>query len=185
MMIKGSCFLAQNTLLNVIFTDQDFLRALIILQKEIIMKTIFDHHVREELITRIDSLTQRNTAQWGKMNLFQMMKHCTVWNDWVLGKNNQPYKQEFLGWLFGKMALKGMVKDETPIKKNMPAGSFAIKEANGDTELQKQTWRNQIAAYEHFSNPDFIHDFFGKMKKEEIGIFVYKHMDHHLRQFNA
>ncbi|MCT2560573.1 DUF1569 domain-containing protein [Chryseobacterium herbae] len=149
------------------------------------MKTIFDQNTREELITRIDTLSQKNTAQWGKMNLFQMMRHCTIWNDWIMGKSHYTYKQEFLGWLFGKMALKGLVKDETPIKKNVPAGSFAIKETNGDTGYEKQLWMQQILAYENYSNPDFIHDFFGKMKREEIGIFVYKHMDHHLRQFNA
>lgn len=149
------------------------------------MKTIFDPNVREELITRIGSLGPRNTAQWGKMNLFQMMRHCTVWNDWILGKNSQTYRQEFLGWLFGKMALKGLVKDETPIKRNMPAGSFVIKETLGNTENEKKIWIEQVTAYENYSNPDFIHDFFGKMKREEIGVFVYKHMDHHLRQFNA
>ncbi|KFF26427.1 DUF1569 domain-containing protein [Chryseobacterium vrystaatense] len=149
------------------------------------MKTIFDHEVREELISRINSLGQSNTAQWGKMNLFQMMRHCTVWNDWVLGNSRYIYKQEFMGWLFGKMALKDMVKKDKPIGKNVPAGSFAIKETQGDTEHEKQRWLNQISAYKNFSNPDFIHNFFGKMNREEIGIFVYKHMDHHLRQFNA
>jgi hypothetical protein len=30
------------------------------------MKTVFDTTVREELITRIHSLTSQNNAQWGK-----------------------------------------------------------------------------------------------------------------------
>ena len=42
-----------------------------------------------------------------------------------------------------------------------------------------------IEEYEHYSNPDFIHDFFGKMTKEQIGLLAYKHTDHHLRQFNS
>jgi len=48
---------------------------------------------------------------------------------------------------------------------------------------QKKTWIQLISAYEHFSNPGFIHDFFGTMTTEQIGIFAYKHADHHLRQF--
>ncbi|WP_448634870.1 DUF1569 domain-containing protein [Pedobacter panaciterrae] len=44
---------------------------------------------------------------------------------------------------------------------------------------------NLIADFENFSNDKFIHDFFGKMTREQIGIFVYKHSDHHLRQFNV
>lgn len=150
------------------------------------MKTISDNATREELISRINSLTKMHTAQWGKMNVYQMTKHCTVWNNWVLGKNNHTYKQEFLGRIFGKMALKSSVKDDRPMKKNMPAGrGFTKKEKDGDIELQKRIWIEQITEYEHFSNPNFIHDFFGKMKIDEIGIFAYKHFDHHLRQFNV
>jgi len=149
------------------------------------MKTIFNKPEREELMERINTLNSQNTAQWGKMNLYQMMKHCTCWNDWVLGNGAYSYKQEFLGKLFGKMVLKGMVKDDKPMKKNSPAGIFTIKEQSGNIQHQKKIWLEQMAAYENFSNPEFIHDFFGKMKTEDIGIFVYKHMDHHLRQFNA
>ncbi|MGE8525016.1 DUF1569 domain-containing protein [Chryseobacterium rhizosphaerae] len=149
------------------------------------MKTIFNKAEREELIGRINTLNSHNTAQWGKMNLYQMMKHCTRWNDWVLGNGAHSYRQEFLGKLFGKMVLKGMVKDDKPMKKNAPAGIFTIKEQNGDIQDEKKIWLAQMTAYENFSNPEFIHDFFGKMKTEDIGIFVYKHMDHHLRQFNA
>lgn len=149
------------------------------------MKTIFDNATREELIDRINSLTKSNTAQWGKMNVYQMTKHCTTWNNWILGNSQYVYKQEFLGKIFGKMALKSMVKSDAPMKKNMPAGIFAIKAKNGDVEQEKKTWVEQIRQYGHYSNPDFIHDFFGKMKVDEIGIFVYKHFDHHLRQFNV
>jgi hypothetical protein len=150
------------------------------------MKTIFDYTTREGLINRINSLTRTNTAQWGKMNIYQMTKHCVIWNDWILGKNQTVYVQEFLGRIFGKMALKSTVGNDKPMKKNMPAGrAFTIKEKEGDLELQKTIWMKQIAEYEYFSNPNFIHDFFGKMKTDEIGILAYKHFDHHLRQFNA
>ncbi len=42
-----------------------------------------------------------------------------------------------------------------------------------------------IEEYEDFSNHDFEHWFFGKMTKGQVGYFVYKHTDHHLRQFNG
>lgn len=150
------------------------------------MKTIFNRPIREELISRINSLDKDNAAQWGKMDVCQMVKHCVFWDEWVLRRSNLKYKQEFLGLIFGKMALKSLVKDDRPMKKNMPAGrDFIIKEKDGDVELQKKIWIERIAEYEHFSNPDFIHDFFGKMTTYQIGIFAYKHSDHHLRQFNV
>ena len=149
------------------------------------MKTIFENTTRQELIKRINSLTEKNKAQWGKMNLYQMTRHCTIWNDWVQGIDKQGYKQEFMGKIFGRMALRSLVKNDKPMDKNIPAGNFAINGIGGNLEQQKKIWMDQIEAYGNYSNPDFIHNFFGKMKPEELGIFVYKHMDHHLRQFNA
>jgi hypothetical protein len=150
------------------------------------MKTIFDQSTRDELIRRINSLDPDSSAQWGKMNIYQMTRHGIIWDEWVLGINNPRYKQGFLGLIFGKMALKSNVKDDRPIQKNMPAGrGFTVKDKTGDLELQKKTWTERIAAYAHFSNPAFIHNFFGKMTREQIGYFAYKHTDHHLRQFNA
>ncbi|MEQ9376110.1 MAG: DUF1569 domain-containing protein [Imperialibacter sp.] len=150
------------------------------------MKSVFDENVRAELIGRVNTITESSVAQWGKMNVFQMLKHSTKWSEWVLGTHKQVYKQELLGRIFGKMALRSNVKDDQPMKKNIPSGrDFVIKDKTGDVELQKMAWIERITEYEHFDNPDFIHDFFGVMTREEIGIFVYKHSDHHLRQFGA
>lgn len=150
------------------------------------MKTVFDLPTREELIQRISLLKQDSKPIWGKMNVYQMTKHCTIWNEWVLGQKDFNYKQDFIGKIFGKMALKSNTKDDKPIAKNMPAGKvFTVKEKDGDIETQKSIWIKQIDSYENFSNDKFIHDFFGKMTREQIGIFAYKHNDHHLRQFDV
>lgn len=149
------------------------------------MKTIFDESTRKELMERINLLHENSAAQWGKMNVYQMAKHCTIWDEWVLGRSHHEYKQSFLGLIFGKLALKSSVGDSRPMKRNMPAGKFVVKEKSGSIELQKRKWMECVAEYANFSNTRFIHDFFGKMTREEIGIFAYKHADHHLRQFNA
>jgi hypothetical protein len=150
------------------------------------MKTIFHESTREELINRIAHLDEEAQAQWGKMNLYQMLEHCTAWDQWIQGKGNQKYKQVFIGKLFGKMALKRMVEDDKPIDKGVPTSSqFKIKETSGDIKAKKQEWVELINSYENYSNPAFIHVFFGKMTKEQIGLMAYKHTDHHLRQFNS
>ena len=149
------------------------------------MKTVFDESTRQEIINRINQLHEGSKAQWGKMNVYQMAKHCTVWDEWVLGTHNPEYKQSFLGLLFGKLALKSSVGDSRPMKRNMPAGKLVVKENGGNIEQQKKEWIARVSEYAHFSNPRFIHDFFGKMTQEEIGVFAYKHADHHLRQFNV
>ncbi|WP_293915858.1 DUF1569 domain-containing protein [Sphingobacterium sp. UBA5789] len=149
------------------------------------MKTVFDQNLRAHLISRIQLLNEESKPEWGKMNVFQMSRHCSIWNDWVLGKSKQKHKQSFIGKIFGKIALKTTLKDDKPMGKNMPAGIFVVKEKEGNLNIQKEVWTSQIAEYSHFSNEGFVHDFFGRMSKEQIGIFVYQHMDHHLRQFGV
>lgn len=120
------------------------------------------------------------------MNVYQMTKHCCIYDSWVLGKNNPKYKQTFSGKIFGRIALKNMTKDDRPVKKNMPTiEDFIVGKKDGDVEHQKKIWIRLISEYENYSNPDFIHSFFGKMTIEQIGILAYKHADHHLRQFGA
>ncbi len=150
------------------------------------MKTVFEASVREELIRRIRNLDENSTARWGKMNVLQMTAHCTNWDEWTQGKNNPTYRQGFLGKVFGKRALRKNTQDERPIVKGMPAGKgFVVKKTTGNLEEQKASWVKLVEEYGNFSNPGFVHDFFGKMTREQIGIFAYKHADHHLRQFGC
>ena len=148
------------------------------------MKSIFDEVTRSELINRINTLTENNSAKWGKMNVNQMMKHCILCEEMYFGR--KKYKRTFLGRLLGKIALKGMLKDENPMKRNSPTNAaFRIKESQGDVIAERKKWVALIKEYEHFSNNDFTHWFFGKMTKEQIGYLNFKHIDHHLRQFGA
>lgn len=147
------------------------------------MQTIFNATTREELINRINSLNANSKAQWGKMDVFQMLKHCTLWEEMIQSKQN--HKRMFMGRVFGKMALKSVLKDEAPLRHGTPTIPELVITTQGDVELQKAEWIARIQQYEHFSNPNFEHVFFGKMTEEQIGYMVYKHIDHHLRQFNS
>jgi hypothetical protein len=150
------------------------------------MKTIFDKPTRDELINRINSLNKNSKAQWGKMNVCQMIKHCTLWEEMVL--HNKKYKRAFVGLLLGKMLLKNELKDDRPMRKNNPTiPALVISETDGDIESLKKKWLSLMDEYSNYSFPDnsFVHPFFGKMTKEQIGLHAYKHTDHHLRQFNS
>ena len=148
------------------------------------MKTVFDKSTRDELIGRIKTLTESSKAAWGKMNVYQALKHCTVWDEWV--QSGKTHKQVFIGRLFGQMALKKVLKDEAPLTRSTPTlPEFKIKETTGDIGAEKEKWVALISNYADFSTPLFIHPFFGKMTKEQIGQVAYKHADHHLPQFNA
>jgi len=148
------------------------------------MKTIFDPETRDQLISRINTLDENSTPQWGKMNIYQMLKHCTIAEEMYLGKT--IHKRTLLGRVLGKWALNNMLKDESPMGKNAPTDSaFIVTETGGDVNAVKNKWIALLQEYSNYSNPNLVHWFFGSMTKEQVGQFVYKHADHHLRQFNS
>ncbi len=148
------------------------------------MKTLFDDHTTTEIIHRIDLLQENSTAQWGKMNAGQMVARCSKWDDMIFGK--MQVKRILFGKLFGKMILNKVMKDEKPLRKNTPTvPDFIIRENIANFASEKLEWIKKIEAYKNFDNPNFIHPFFGKMTKNQIGIMAYKHLDHHLRQFGV
>lgn len=148
------------------------------------MQTILDKSTRDALINRINTVNETNKPQWGKMNVYQMLKHCRLSEEMFSGK--LVCKRMFIGRLLGRIALKGSSKDEKPMMRNaMTSPELIVKETTGDLLSERNKCIALIEEHENFSTHNFIHPFFGKMTKEQIGILAYKHIDHHLRQFNA
>ncbi|HZY38359.1 MAG TPA: DUF1569 domain-containing protein [Mucilaginibacter sp.] len=148
------------------------------------MKTVFDKPTRDELIARINKLDNNSRAQWGKMDIAQMIKHCRLWEEMISGE--LKCKRSFPGRLVGQMVLKGLLKDEMPLRRSTPtAPELRVEETNGVVAAEKARWIDMIEKNAQFSNPYFLHPFFGKMTKEQVGLLDYKHIDHHLRQFNG
>lgn len=145
------------------------------------MRTIFDKKTINELVGRINLLQAADQGQWGKMTAYQMLRHCVLSEEMFQGK--KQYKRLFIGKLFGRMALNGILKNEEPMAKNNPTHPDLKITGTGDFEAERNKWIALLNEYSTFSNPGFIHPFFGKMTNDEIGKYVYKHTDHHLRQF--
>ncbi len=147
------------------------------------MKSIFDVTTRQEIIDRINTLNENSTAQRGKMNVYQMIKHCIMWEEMLQGKTQ--YKQSLLGRLFGKIALKDMMKDE-PIKHNIPTVPwFKITDNRGDIASAKAEWIKLLAEHSSKEPAGFMHPFFGQLTPEQAWYMDYKHIDHHLKQFSS
>jgi hypothetical protein len=146
------------------------------------MKTLFDQNTRTDLVARVNRLSETSTPEWGQMTAYQMIKHCSKWEEMLLGKT--LYKQSLLGKIVGKFALKDMMKDE-PVKRNLPTvPSFKIT-GEGDFAAAKQEWMQLLAQHDQKAPEGFIHPFFGSLTTDQAGKMAYKHADHHLRQFNV
>ena len=147
------------------------------------MKSVLDKSTRDELISRINQLDKSNTAQWGKMNVSQMIKHCVMCEELFLGRIK--HKRSFMGRLFGKVGLRNILSEGKSFPKNAPTSdAFKVKDDSGDMEAEKKKWTELIEEYQSYPN-SYVHWFFGRMNREQVGQFVYKHDDHHLQQFGV
>ena len=78
-----------------------------------------------------------------------------------LGK--KTYKRAFIGRLFGKIAMKDLLKDESPIKRNLPTlPQLRIVENKGDVAAEKEKWIALIEEHANSSNTEFVHSFLEK-----------------------
>ena len=131
------------------------------------MKTIFDTATRDKLIQRVSSLNETNKSIWGKMNVYQMLKHCTKCQNMMFGEIK--IKRVLIGRLIGLMILKKVLKDDAPFGRNSPTSSILKTVGDtGDLEQQKKEWIKKIEQYGSFGDTGFVHPFFGPMTKEQI-----------------
>jgi hypothetical protein len=147
------------------------------------MKTVFDIDVREELVLRIGQLSGSDRALWGKMDVRQMVRHLVLSQEWIL--EGRRLKRVLVGRLFGGMILKKMLKEEL-LRRNSPSlAELIVMDTDVDLDRERQALMGLVQGFGAYAYPagGFVHPFFGRMTREQVGYFVYKHLDHHLRQF--
>ncbi len=149
------------------------------------MENLYDQPVYEAIISRISSLMPAQKSLWGKMNVSQMLAHCCVAFSVPLAEKEMP--RSLLGRLFGWM-IKSKLYDEVPYKKGLPTSpAFIIKEdKNFEDEQQKLIkLTTEFFTKGRENTGRFPHPMFGTFTSDQWGISMYKHLDHHLRQFGV
>jgi hypothetical protein len=149
------------------------------------MKSLFEPSSTMEIRNRIDFLKPESERQWGKMNVAQMLAHCSAWMEMAAGLNSPP--RSFVGRIFGKMAKKSVLGEE-PIRRNMPTENSLLMKDERNFAAERQSlldWIDRFAKGGPEQCTTHPHCFFGSMSPSEWAIMGYKHLDHHLRQFNA
>ena len=150
------------------------------------MKSVFSQQDVQEILTRIQKLTPETQAQWGKMNVAQMLAHCNV--TYEMAYENIHPKPNFLM----KMMLKSFVKPSVVGTKGYPKNSRTAPQFIIVDEREFQKEKARLMAYidktlqlgaNHFEGKE-SHSF-GSLTSEEWNNLFYKHLDHHLTQFGV
>ena len=133
---------------------------------------------------RINRLNAESQRQWGKMTLPQMLEHCSIQLKRALGiipetayEGPSVFRTAFGRWLLF-YAMPWPKGAATPSQMNMSTNGLPV----ADIQVSKQALLDlleRVQLQERFNT----HAFFGKMDKKDWGRLMWKHLDHHLRQF--
>ena len=150
------------------------------------LPNVFDQSVSDNLIQRINTLNPAAPAQWGKMNVAQMLAHCNVAYEMVY-ENKHP-KPNFLMKFILKTFIRKIVTNEVPFKHNsQTAPAFIISdERNFDAEKKRlidYVSKTLQLGKPYFDNKESMS--FGKLSATEWNNMFYKHLNHHLTQFGV
>jgi hypothetical protein len=151
------------------------------------MKNLFDATVANQVKTRLGKLEPQTERRWGKMTAAQMLAHCSVSMQWAVGEV-APEKGALTAHLIGRLVKPMVFRNEDPLRKNSPTAKSLIVADERDLEKERERLSGLIDKFAAggaegcTKNP---HSFFGKMTPEEWAILMYKHLDHHFRQFGA
>lgn len=150
------------------------------------LPNIFEKEVSHQVIQRIQSLRPDTQPLWGKMNVSQMLAHCSVMYHMVYGSNLEK-PNPIMRWMM-KTFVKKMVTSEKPYKRNLrTAPAFLIKD-DRDFETEKARLIAYIEKTQKFGEASFEQKeslSFGALSITEWNNMFYKHLDHHLTQFGA
>ncbi len=149
------------------------------------MKNLFERESAEEIISRIDKLQPATERQWGKMDVAQMMAHCSATMDMASGRLNPP--RILLGRLLGPL-VKPFFTNEKPFSRNGPTDKKLVISDQRDFPREQEQLRLKIRQFHDGGEGNCTrhpHPFFGALTPQQWSRGMYKHLDHHLRQFGA
>lgn len=149
------------------------------------MNSLFSKEHVESLVQRIQQLTPEHQALWGKMNVGQMIAHCSSTMEVV--RDQKHLKRLFIGYVIGGL-LKKQYYNDKPFKKNSPTHPYFLHTDTRELEAEKEQLINHLRAFQEGGIAKCTkqqHAFFGKLTEEQWAMGMYKHTDHHLAQFGV
>jgi Protein of unknown function (DUF1569) len=147
------------------------------------MKSIFNPRDHLELHARVQRLKTTSKAQWGSMTPVQMVAHLSDSLRMASGELEVAPKRV----PFRYSPLKELVLYVLPVPRGVPTSPELIARKPDDWSIEVADLREQLNGLVE-RGPEAlapVHPAFGKMSAKQWGVLIYRHMDHHLRQFGV
>lgn len=147
------------------------------------MKSMFDAEDRASIVARLDRVSGGARPRWGRMNAELMVAHLVESMRMALGELVPRPKNLPLRFF----PLKQLVVYWVPFPKGAPTAPELLPGETGTIEASRRELVRLVRLFGERADatawPD--HPAFGRLSRQAWGVLVYRHCDHHLRQFGV
>lgn len=149
------------------------------------MRNIADNEAFDEVKQRLAALDADTARLWGTMTPAQMLMHCRLQIGLGTGAvRSKPMFPKVVQWLAKQsFGFRLKWKRDLPTAPAMVATTHDGLDISAEREALLATISDFIGRDEQAALSG--HPIFGNMSKAEWGRIIYKHLDHHLRQFGV
>jgi Protein of unknown function (DUF1569) len=156
------------------------------MERDFCMKNLFEAARVEEVKHRIGQMRPDSVRQWGTMKPAQALEHCSRGMETALG-DKKP-SRVFIGRILGPIVKPEVMGNDEPLRRNSPTAKILVVQDERDLETERTRLCgliDRLAATGPAGCTTHPHAFFGRLTPDEWAILMYKHLDHHLRQFGV
>lgn len=148
------------------------------------MRSVLNEVDRQALDRRVASLTAGAAGRWGRLTVGAMLGHLCQSARMASGELQvKPGGKR----AFQVFPLKHLLLYVVPFPKGAPTAPELLAAEPGAFDHDRAQLRELLAGLGRGpqEGPGPIHPLFGPLSRQAWGVLVYKHTDHHLRQFGA
>ncbi|MBK8954616.1 MAG: DUF1569 domain-containing protein [Saprospiraceae bacterium] len=149
------------------------------------MYNLFKSNDKDAIIGRLSKLSEIHSPQWGKMNAHQVVVHMADPLRAALGDRPVPLNPS----IFSKWPVNKLFSQWLPWPKGAPTAPEFIQGLKGTTPVEFEKDKQELILLIHRfsqhqnSSPLPIQPTFGNLNNKEWARLMWRHIDHHLRQF--
>jgi hypothetical protein len=150
------------------------------------MKNLYEAARVAEVKERLAQLGPDSKRLWGTMNPAQALAHCSAGIELALGDRIPP--RMVVGRIIGRIIKPMVVGNDAPMRRNSPTTKDLVVQDKRDLQTERERLRGLIDRFVAAGSKGCTthpHSFFGPLTPDEWATLMYKHLDHHFRQFGV
>ena len=147
-------------------------------------ETIFNPANFLAIYKRTIKIKPEAQRQWGKMNVIQMLNHLTIATGSGIKLYNLKDESSFLSRGIIKFLVLRVLR-QLPKNAGAPKGFKTDMNNELDFDTEKEQVLDILKKAYSSEYETYPHPLFGIMTRAQWGRLIYRHFDHHLRQFGS